>query len=166
MVEIDDRNIGGARGWDWIKKGIPLRVEIGPRDIPEDSVFVGRRDKAHREKVSFKKDQFLAEITGILDEIQNNLFARARSFADDHTRTIADSSEFVEFFTPQNAEKPEIHGGFARSPWCGDHACELKIKEDQAVTIRCLPFEQDTVKGTCIGCGKEAMSWAIFAKAY
>ena len=157
---------GGARGWDWIKKGIPLRVEIGPRDIAEDSVFVARRDKSHREKVSLKKDQFVAEITNILDEIQGNLFARAESYARDHTRTIEDGKEFVDYFTPQNIQKPEIHGGFARSPWCGEQACELKIKEKQAVTIRCLPFEQDTVKGTCIGCGKPATTQAIFAKAY
>ena len=75
VVEIDNRDIGGARGWDWIKKGIPLRVEIGPRDIARDSVYVGRRDKAHNEKVSLKRDQFVGEITNILDEIQNNLFS-------------------------------------------------------------------------------------------
>lgn len=166
VVEIDDRNIGGARGWDWIKKGIPLRVEIGPRDIAEDSVFVGRRDKSHREKVSLKKDQFVAEIAGILDEIQGNLFARAQAYAEDHTRIIENDKEFIDFFTPQNLQKPEIHGGFARAPWCGEQACELKIKEDQSVTIRCLPFEQDTVKGKCIGCGQAASTWAIFAKAY
>ena len=166
VVEIDDRNIGGARGWDWIKKGIPLRVEIGPRDIAEDSVFVGRRDKPHREKVSMKKAQFVAEITAILDEIQANIFARAESFAKDHTRTIEDGKDFTEFFTPQDEQKPEIHGGFSRSPWCGEEACELKIKENMAVTVRCLPFEQDTVKGSCIGCGKPGTTWAIFAKAY
>jgi prolyl-tRNA synthetase len=166
VVEIDDRDIGGARGWDWIKKGIPLRVEIGPRDIAEDSVFVGRRDKPNREKVSMKKAQFVAEITAILEEIQANIFARADSFAKDHTRTIEDGGDFTDFFTPQDAQKPEIHGGFARSPWCGEQACELKIKEDMAVTIRCLPFEQDAVRGSCIGCGKKARSWAIFAKAY
>ena len=166
VVEIDDRNIGGARGWDWIKKGIPLRVEIGPRDIAEDSVFVGRRDKSHKEKVSLKKDQFVAEINSILDEIQGNLFARAAAYAKDHTRIIEDAKEFIDFFTPQDSQKPEIHGGFARAPWCGEQACELKIKENQSVTIRCLPFEQDKVKGSCIGCGKTGTTWAIFAKSY
>jgi prolyl-tRNA synthetase len=166
VVEIDDRDIGGARGWDWIKKGIPLRVEIGPRDIAQDSVFVGRRDKAHNEKVSLKSEQFVAELSNILDEIQGNLFARAAAFGQDHTLTIEDARTFSDFFTPQNLEKPEIHGGFARSPWCGEETCELKIKENLAVTIRCLPLEQDTVKGACIGCGKPGTSWAIFAKAY
>ncbi|MGD9300461.1 MAG: proline--tRNA ligase [Desulfobacterales bacterium] len=166
VVEIDDRNIGGARGWDWIKKGIPLRVEIGPRDIAEGSVFVGRRDKSHRAKVSMKREQFVAELTSILDEIQANLFARAEVYAKDHTQTIEDAKVFTDFFTPQNPQKPEIHGGFARSPWCGVEACEVKIKENLAVSIRCLPFEQDTVKGPCIGCGRPGTSWAIFAKAY
>ena len=108
----------------------------------------------------------MAEITEILDDIQANIFARAEGFARDHTHTIEDSKNFAEFFTPENREKPEIHGGFAQSPWCGDQACELKIKENMAVTIRCLPFEQDAVRGTCIGCGKAASTWAIFAKAY
>ncbi len=143
-----------------------MRVEIGPRDIAEDSVFVGRRDKSHKEKVSLKREQFVAELSNILDEIQENLFARAQAFSKDHTQTIEDAKVFTDFFTPLNLQKPEIHGGFARSPWCGEEACELKIKENQAVTIRCLPFEQDTVKGACIGCGKTAKSWAIFAKAY
>jgi prolyl-tRNA synthetase len=166
VVEIDDRDIGGARGWDWIKKGIPVRVEIGPRDIAGNSVFVGRRDKSHKEKVSLKREQFVAELTMIMDEIQGNLFARADAHAKDHTRTIEDAKEFTDFFTPQNSQKPEIHGGFARSPWCGEQACELKIKKNQMENNRCLPLQQDNLKGTCVGCGKPGKSWAIFAKSY
>jgi prolyl-tRNA synthetase len=165
-VEIDDRDIGGARGWDWIKKGIPLRVEIGPRDIAQNSVYVARRDTAHNEKTSIKTEQFLAEITNLLDEIQDNLYARAETFRKDHTVTIEDKNSFYEYFTPQKMEKPEIHGGFAVSSWCGEPACELKIKEDLAVTIRCIPFEKERKSGTCICCGKPGTSQAIFAKAY
>ena len=117
MVEIDDRDIGGARGWDWIKKGIPLRVEIGPRDIAQNSVYLARRDRAHNEKISLPTDQFLGEITNLLDEIQDNLFARADTFRKDHTINVADKNTFYEYFTPQNPEKPEIHGGFAVSAW-------------------------------------------------
>jgi prolyl-tRNA synthetase len=119
VVEIDHRDIGGARGWDWIKKGIPLRVEIGPRDIARDSVYVGRRDKAHNEKVSLKRDQFVGEITNILDEIQNSLFTRAQKFSKEHTQTFDDRKAFYDFFTSKNSQNPEIHGGFAVSPWCG-----------------------------------------------
>ena len=166
VVEIDNRDIGGARGWDWIKKGIPLRVEIGPRDIAQDSVYVGRRDKAHNEKVSLKKDKFVGDITGILDEIQDRLFARAQNFSNEHTLSFDDRQTFYDFFTPQNMQKPEIHGGFAVSPWCGEEACELKLKDELSVTIRCLPFEQENSPGACIGCNKPGTIQAVFAKAY
>ncbi len=166
VVEIDDRDIGGARGWDWIKKGIPLRVEIGPRDIAQNSVYVARRDKAHNDKTAIQAAQFVAQITSLLDDIQDNLYQRADTFRKDHTVTIEDKHSFYEYFTPQNLEKPEIHGGFAVSSWCGEPACELKIKEDLAVTIRCIPFEQESNPGPCIGCGKPGNSRAIFAKAY
>jgi prolyl-tRNA synthetase len=79
-VEIDDRDIGGARGWDWIKKGIPLRVEIGPRDIAENSVYVGRRDQAADKRRAINRDQFVGQITDVLDEIQDNIFQRALTF--------------------------------------------------------------------------------------
>jgi prolyl-tRNA synthetase len=143
-----------------------LRVEIGPRDIEQNSVYVGRRDKAHNEKKSIKKEQFIAELTNILDEIQANLFARAETFRKDHTVALNDKQAFWDFFTPQNSQKPEIHGGFAVSQWCGEDACEARIKEDLAATIRCLPFEQEKVSGFCISCGKPAINRAVFAKAY
>ena len=165
-VEIDDREIGGARGWDWIKKGIPLRVEIGLRDIAENSVYVGRRDKAPNEKRAFKRDQFVAEITQILDEIQENIFQRALAYRKAHTIDIEDRKTFYDYFTPQDEDKPEIHGGFAVSGWCGSEECELKIKEDLAVTIRCIPFESEHVKGRCICCDKPSDGQVIFAKAY
>ncbi len=166
VVEIDDRDIGGARGWDWIKKGIPLRVEIGPRDIAQDSIFLGRRDKGHKEKVSIGRNQFVHEISDILDEIQNNLFSRAQKYSQEHTQTFDDSKKFYDFFTPVNLKKPEIHGGFAVSPWCGEETCELKIKNELGVTIRCLPFEQDNNNGSCVCCGSPGQFSAVFAKAY
>jgi prolyl-tRNA synthetase len=166
VVEVDSRDIGGTRGWDWIKKGIPLRVEIGPRDIAQNSVYIARRDKPHNEKTAVPTDQFVAEIANLLDEIQDNLFARADTFRKNHTQTLADSKTFYEYFTPQSLEKPEIHGGFALSSWCGEPACELKIKEDLAVTIRCIPFEQEAKPGACVCCGRPGTCQAVFAKAY
>lgn len=165
-VEIDDRDIGGARGWEWIKKGIPLRVEIGPRDIADNSVFVARRDKGHQEKESLKRDYFVGTITNILDEIQQNLFERAVSFRKTHTVIIEDRDDFYDFFTPQDMEKHEIHGGFALSDWCGAEECESKIKEDLSVTIRCIPFDDETPKGKCICCRRPGDTRAVFAKAY
>jgi len=166
VVEVDDRDIGGARGWEWIKKGIPLRVEIGPRDIARNCVFVGRRDKPHIEKNSLNTEEFVKKITHLLDEIQDNLYTRAKTFSRDYTLIINERKTFYEFFTPQNLEKPEIHGGFALSSWCGEPACELKIKEDLAVTIRCIPFEQEKMNSACICCGKPGSYRVVFAKAY
>jgi len=165
-VEIDDRDIGGARGWEWIKKGIPLRIEIGPRDIADNSVYVARRDKGHKDKVSLKRDFFVGEITNILDEIQQTLFERALSFRKAHTVTIDDKDDFYDFFTPQNKEKPEIHGGFASSIWCGTDECESKIKADLGVTIRCIPLIDGSASGKCICCGKPGDTRVFFAKAY
>ncbi len=166
QIEIDDRDIGGVRGWDWIKKGIPLRVEVGPRDLAENSVYVGRRDKDHNDKVSIKRDVFLKDITCLLDEIQRTLFERAAMFRTAHTTTIDDVKQFYDYFTPVDPEKPEIHGGFALSPWCGDDACEAKIKEDLSVTIRCIPLESSSDGGACIRCQKKSNQRVIFAKAY
>jgi len=165
-VEIDDRDIGGARGWDWIKKGVPIRVEIGPRDIAANSVFFGRRDKAHRDKTAMPRDRFVAGITTILDEIQQSLYDRAAAYRKANTIGIDDKNEFYDYFTPCNQEKPEIHGGFALSNWCGSSECETKIKEDLSVTIRSLPLNTDKQKGRCICCGKPGIERAVFAKAY
>jgi len=165
-VEIDDRDIGGAKNWEWIKKGIPLRVEIGPKDIASDSVFVGRRDKDARDKSAINKDTFVNEINNILDEIQNTLFERALTYQKEHTRNIDDKNAFDAFFTPGNKERPEIHGGFAMSHWCGDGECEKKIKERLNVTIRCIPYDQENEAGECIECGEASKKRVIFAKAY
>jgi prolyl-tRNA synthetase len=165
-VEVDRRDIGGARGWEWIKKGVPLRLEIGPRDIANDAVFVGRRDKPHKEKSAMARAQFIAQVGAILDEIQANLLARARAFREANTRPIDDHGEFYNYFTPSNVEKPEIHGGFAMTHWCGSAECEVKIKEDLTVTIRCIPFDAPAEAGRCICCGQPSSRRVVFAKAY
>jgi len=168
-IEIDDRDIGGGKSWDWIKKGIPVRVEIGPRDIAEDSVFVGRRDQGPREKSSVKRDEFTALIIDTLDDIQQNLYARALAYRQESTRVIDDNDSFYRYFTPENQDKPEIHGGFALSHWCGRSECEGRIKEDLKVSIRCIPFENlgdDAGAGKCICCGEPSKKRVVFAKAY
>jgi prolyl-tRNA synthetase len=165
-VEVDDRDVGGARGWDWIKKGIPLRVEIGPRDITANSVYVGRRDKSHWEKSAIQKDRFIAQIIPMLDDIQNALFKRAEKHTTFHTAAINGKQDFYRYFTPENIEKPEIHGGFALSHWCGSQECETKIKEDLSATIRCIPFDEQKEQGACVGCGKTSQQRVVFAKAY
>jgi prolyl-tRNA synthetase len=166
VVEIDDRDIGGARGWEWIKKGVPVRLEIGPRDMADDAVFMARRDKGHKEKTAMPREQFISQIGSLLDDIQNQLLGRARAYRQAHTHDLDDKAAFNAFFTPRNSEKPEIHGGFARSHWCGSAECEKKIKEELTVTIRCLPFDGPSEKGRCICCGAPSGRRAVFAKAY
>ncbi len=165
-VEIDDRDIGGARGWDWIKKGIPLRLEIGPRDMEGDQVFMGRRDKAHRDKVSMKREDFIASVGTILDEMQQNLFDRAAALLETNTCDIDDRQSFCDFFTPENKEKPEFHGGFACAHWCGQAECEERIKDELSVTLRCIPFDAKEEAGACVFCGEPSQRRVVFAKAY
>ncbi len=166
QVEIDNRDIGGARGWDWIKKGIPLRVEIGPRDIDAESVYIGRRDKDPKDRQSISRNQFVRELTTVLDDIQISLFERALALRKAHTQHIDDKRQFIDFFTPRNQEKPEIHGGFAYSHWCGAETCEAQIKNDLKVTIRCIPIEAEQEKGTCIYCNQPSTQRVVYAKAY
>ena len=165
-VEVDARDVGGARNWEWIKKGIPLRVEIGPRDIAEDSVFMARRDQKHNVKTSLKRDRFVAEISAMLDEIQQTLYDRALAFQKAHTQILDDEKDFKAYFEPRNKEQPEIHGGFAESHWCGTQACEMRIKDDLGVTIRCIPLNREDEDGHCICCGKSSTKRVVFAKAY
>ena len=165
-VEIDDRDIGGGKGWEWIKKGIPLRVEIGPRDIANNSVFVARRDQTPKEKMSIGRDRFITQIDHILDEIQHNLFNNALAFREKNRVLIDHREEFYQFFTPKDQKKPEIHGGFAMSHWCGNDACEASIKDDLKVTIRCIPFDNEREEGKCIFCGAPSSERVVFAKAY
>ena len=165
-VEVDTRDIGGGRGWDWIRKGIPLRVEIGPRDIAEDAVFVGRRDREHRDRTSIPRAEFVQRVPEILDDIQRTLYERALAYREANTVDLDDRDRFYAFFTPGNLQKPEIHGGFVRSSWCGEEACEERIKADLQVTIRCIPFDASEASGGCIGCGKPGRQRAVFAKAY
>ena len=164
-VEMDTRDTGG-RAWDWIKKGIPIRIEIGPRDIAENSVFVGRRDKKHNDKTSIKREAFVQQVTAILDDIQNNIYTKALDYRKANTAIIDDKAAFYDYFTPKNTDKPEIHGGFAMSHWCGDMECEETIKNDLSVTIRCIPFDSEKEAGKCLCCGKPSGHRVVFAKSY
>ncbi|MCX7935799.1 MAG: proline--tRNA ligase, partial [Planctomycetota bacterium] len=141
---IDTRDMNaGEKGWEWIKKGIPLRLEIGPREVESHSVYVGRRDKTPREKYSQSAEAFVSALPQIMAEMQQGLFAKALAYRREHTRTIDAYDDFKAWFTPRNAEKPEIHGGFALAHWCDNRACEERIAEDLAVTIRLVPFDRE-----------------------
>ncbi|MBN1779925.1 proline--tRNA ligase [bacterium] len=167
-VVIDRRDMNaGEKSWQWVKKGIPVTVEIGPRDIGNNTVFVGRRDKGRKERISLNRDEFVRSVPDILEDMQKGLYERALAFRNTHMHEIRDWKAFSEFYTPENQEKPGIHGGFVRAFWCGDTDCENRINEQLSVTIRCIPFDQAAgKKGSCVACGKESGTEVVFAKAY
>jgi prolyl-tRNA synthetase len=165
-VVVDARDINaGEKGWGWVKKGIPIRAEVGPRDMANNSVFMARRDTG--EKQGIDKDEFVAKIVQTLEEIQQGLLQRALDYRAENTKEIDSYAEFTAFFTPENKERPEAHGGFAMSHWCGGEECEDKINDELSVTIRTVPFDRaEGGAGACICCGKPSAGRVVFAKSY
>ena len=146
-------------GWKfnyWETKGVPLRVEIGPRDVAEGQVVLARRDTG--QKLAVPQQGLAERVSGFLDEIQRNLFRRAKKFLDDNSYHLDDYEEFKRIIGED--------GGFIYTHWCGSADCEARIKEETKATIRCLPLDQPGTKGRCIYCGKEADQIALFARAY
>ena len=165
-VEFDDRDMrGGEKAWGWIKKGIPLRVEVGPRDMDADTVFVGRRDRGVKDKQSMPVKEFVVGIANLLDEMQAGLLAKAKAFQQEHTREITTEADFVEFFTPKNVVAPEIHGGFASMGFCCDSELEDKIAKEYKVTVRCIPNSTADEVVPCVFTGQPGKR-VIFAKSY
>jgi prolyl-tRNA synthetase len=157
---VDRRDLrSGEKSWGWIKKGIPLRLEVGLREIEAGVLKICRRDKPHKETTAFS----LEGVTHLLEEIQASLLAKATQFRDLHTVEIDSRQEFYDFFT---AKGDEIHGGFALSHWNGDPAIEAKVKEDLNVTIRCIPLHLPAKEGKCIFTGERSLQRVLFAKAY
>jgi len=127
---------------------------------------MSRRDQGMKEKQFLPVQQIVKQVVDTLQSIQENLYARALALRDANTRDIDTRDEFYKFFTPKNSDKPEIHGGFARSHWCGLRACEEQIKNDLKVTIRCIPFETGSENGACIFCNAPSSKRVLFAKSY
>jgi prolyl-tRNA synthetase len=172
-VEYDTRDLsGGEKLWGWIKKGVPLRVEVGPRDIASGSVFLARRDQPPKAKKGVPRDEFVATVGNVLQEIQDGLYAKAKAYRDEHTRVINAKDKFLKFFTAKTEPgKPSpIHGGFALAHFCGDDELEEQIKRDHGVTIRCIPepgqLEGTDEPGKCIFTGKPSPQRVLWAKAY
>ena len=166
-VEYDKRDIGsGQKSWGWIKKGVPIRIEVGGRELQEGKVYMGRRDKGPKEKEAMAKDDFVANVTEILDDIHHHLYQNALRFRDENTKKIDTKEEFYEFFTPKNNKKPEIHGGFALCHWSGDPEVEEQVKKDLKVTIRCIPQDAEPEEGKCVISGKPSKQRVVFGKSY
>ena len=156
-VKVDDSD--KSPGWKFSEcemRGIPLRVEIGPKDIEAGVAVLVRRDT--REKITVSLDNLSEEVGKILEQIQNDMLERARTHRDAHTFSASNYEEFKDAV----ANKP----GFIKAMWCGDLACELKIKEDTTATSRCMPFEQENISDVCVCCGKPAKKLVYWGKAY
>ena len=157
VVEIDTRDIrGGEKKWSWIKKGVPIILEIGLRDIENESVFMLKR--FNLEKKSVKTQDFIKNIKKILDDIQSEMFEKAKKMQEENTQEIKSEDEFYSFFKSKKA-------GFAKGYFCLDAKIEEKLKEDLSVSVRCI-LEENFEEGTCIFCSKKTKTKAIFAKAY
>ncbi|SCP99574.1 proline--tRNA ligase [Anaerobium acetethylicum] len=156
-VKVDDSD--KSPGWKFSEqemRGIPVRIEIGPKDIEANQAVIVRRDT--REKTVVSLDELETKLAEILDTMQSEMLERARTHRDTHT---CEAKTYEEFKTAIK-EKP----GFVKAMWCGDRECEEKIKEDTTATSRCMPFEQEQIADTCICCGKPAKTMVYWGKAY
>lgn len=157
-VEIDARD-EYTPGWkfnEWEMKGVPLRLEIGPKDLASGQVVLVRRDS--REKMAVKEEKIVETVKELLDKIQENLLEKAKRFLQENIREVSDYSEFKEVI--------EKKKGFIKTYWCGSKDCEDKIKEETKASIRCVPFEQEEISGKCIYCGNKSSALVYFARAY
>ncbi len=157
QVKVDDTD--KSPGWKFAEqeiRGIPTRIEIGPKDIEAGQAVIVRRDT--REKITVSLEELETKLSEVLDTMQKEMLERARAHRDAHTYDALTYEEFIE--TVNN--KP----GFVRAMWCGDQACEDKIKEDTTATSRCMPFEQQAISGQCVCCGKPAKKLVYWGKAY
>jgi len=158
-IKVDDREevTPGFKFNDWEMRGVPLRLEIGPKDIEKGTVMAARRDMPGKAGKTFLPMENIAEGVGeLLEVIQAALLERATKFRDEHIHNPKDYQEFKEI----------IQNGWAFSWWCGDRTCEEKVQEETKATIRCIPLEQPGGEGTCIYCGKPAKEKAYFSRAY
>jgi prolyl-tRNA synthetase len=158
-VRVDDRPEyrPGFKFHEWELKGVPLRVEIGDRDVAAKAVTVARRDSGEKQTIPLPD---LRERVGeLLADVQTSLFRAARD--EQERRTLRDPSDYDELI-----EYLRDGGGFAASSWCGRRECEARVKDESSATIRCLPLVEQRTEGTCICCGRKAVSPAVWAQAY
>ncbi|KXG74812.1 proline--tRNA ligase [Thermotalea metallivorans] len=157
-VEIDD-NDNYSPGWkfnEYEMKGVPIRIEVGPKDIEKNQVMIFRRDTLEKQAVPM--EGLRETVLKLLDDIHDTMLERARRHRDENTYDISDFEDFKK--------KMEERPGFAKGMWCGDRQCEDNIKAETGATIRCIPFEQEDLGDKCHFCGKEAKHMVYVAKAY
>jgi prolyl-tRNA synthetase len=148
-------NSPGFKFNEWEMKGVPLRMEVGPRDVEKDQVVVVRRDTS--EKIFLNKNDLISRIPNLLDEIQSGLFEQAKAFRDENTLNVSNYNEFKSIIQK---------GGFVRCGWDGNPETEAAVKEETKATIRCIPFDENIDDLHCIYSGEPARHEVIYAKAY
>ncbi len=156
-VKLDDSD--KSPGWkfsEYEMKGVPLRIEMGPKDIENNQAVLVRRDT--REKTVVSLDNIKEEVKAMLDTIQADLLKKATAHLEETTSVAHDYDEFKDI--------AENKPGFIKAMWCGELDCELKIKEDTTVTSRCIPFVQENISDKCVCCGKPAKKMLYWGKAY
>jgi len=155
-ADVRDEYTPGWKFNEWEMKGVPLRIEVGPRDVQKEQVVLVRRDT--REKIFVKEADLKSEIERNLAEIQSSLLQRAKDFRDENTHTVSD---FKEFEAIMDGDR-----GFICASWCGSAECENEIQSRTSATIRCIPLEGDEAAEKCVFCGEKGKYMAYFAKAY
>ncbi|MBQ8846562.1 MAG: proline--tRNA ligase [Lachnospiraceae bacterium] len=156
-VKVDDSD--KSPGWKFAEhemRGVPLRIEIGPKDIEANQAVIARRDT--NEKVTVSLDELEAKVGELLDTMQKEMLERARVHRDEHTYSATNMDEMMDV--------AENKSGFIKAMWCGELACEEALKEKAGVTSRCMPFAQEELAKTCVCCGKPAKSMVYGGKAY
>jgi len=155
-THVDARDIRpGEKYFEWEKKGVPIRIELGPKDIENNNAVLVRRDTGEKKSVSIP--DLAREVFALLEEIQKNLFDRALQYQKEKTVSVDSWEDFVKAI---EADK------FVLAHWSGDADVEAKIKEETMATIRCIPLDQTAEDGVCIKSGKPSKGRVIFAKAY
>ena len=157
-VKLDSREqyTPGYKFNYWEMKGVPVRLEIGPRDIENDQCVLVRRDTS--EKCTVRLDNLEEEINTLLEDIQKNMFEMANQLRERRTSSAKDMEEFVE--------KINSNQGYIKAMWCGDEACEEKIHELTGAKSRCIPYNQEQISDTCVCCGKKADKMVVWGRQY
>jgi prolyl-tRNA synthetase len=165
-VKIDTRDMrGGDKVWQHVKQGVPLRVEIGPRDIAAGAVSVCRRDRGPKERASMPLAEFVADAPGLLEELQRGMFERAKAFREQRSVRLSTQAELLEFFAETADKGAGAHGGFAFVHVADDPAV-LAVLDPLKVTVRCIPMDGEDEPGTCIITGQQVRRRSLLARSY
>ena len=155
-IDIRDNYTPGYKFNDWEMRGVPVRIELGPRDIENNSCVIVRRDNS--DKIVVSLDELDTKLQDILDDIQKNMYEKCKIIRENRTNTAMNLEEFTE--------KINKNQGYIKAMWCGDTACEDKIKELTGAHSRCIPFEEEHISCTCVCCGKEAKHMVFWGRQY